>query len=293
MPAIRTVGLVAARSKPEAHHLAERIALFVREHGATAVSEDQLNRMDRSDVDAIIVLGGDGLMMRCANRYPDIPLFGINFGKVGYLAAVEQHDWQNALESLFQGDYRIEEGATLAATVQRGDKTFDQGWAINDVVIRGGLRMVEVEAYVDGRYVNTYPGDGMIVATTQGSTAYCMAAGGPIMMSGVRGFAMVPISAHSPIRTPIVLAEDTTTELLMTNDHEAQLVLDGRAKMRLGKGDIVTVRKGEHQFRLIALSSTSFFEAVRTKFNYLIRPDAVPTRAPSLTPRNGCTVSHE
>lgn len=289
MSVVRTVGLVAARSKPEAHELAEKIAAFVTERGCDLILEDDLDRTDPAAIDVIIVLGGDGLMMRCANRYPDVPLLGINFGKVGYLAAVEQRDWQNALESLFRGEFRIEEGATLAATVYRGEEELDQGWAINDVVIRGGIRMVEVEAYVNGRYVNTYPGDGMIVATTQGSTAYCMAAGGPIMMGGVRGFAMVPISCHSPIRTPMVIAEDTTIEMLMANDHEAQLILDGRATLDLQQGDVVLVRRGKHQFRIIALHSTSFFEAVRTKFNFQIRPDAVPTRRPSLVFKDGFT----
>ncbi|MEZ4623892.1 MAG: NAD(+)/NADH kinase [Thermomicrobiales bacterium] len=143
------------------------------------VPETALSSNAAHEVDAIVVLGGDGLMMRAANSYPDTPLLGINFGKVGFLALVERADWETALRVLLDHEHKVEIGSTLAARVVRGDKEIDPGWAINDVVIRSGSRMIDVEAYIDGHYVNTYPGDGMIVSTPRGSTAYCMAAGGP------------------------------------------------------------------------------------------------------------------
>ncbi|HRA48854.1 MAG TPA: NAD(+)/NADH kinase, partial [Thermomicrobiales bacterium] len=223
-------------------------------------------------------LGGDGLMMRAANQYPDVPLFGINFGKVGFLAMVEQQDWTTAVDQFLAGNYEIQNGATLNAGVVREGKVLDQGWAINDVVIRGGVRMVEIEVYIDGRFVNTHPGDGMIVSTPQGSTAYCMAAGGPILTAGVQGVAIVPISCHSPIRTPFVVAESCLVELVVRTRHDAQLILDGRPTIDLQEDDIVQVTRGEHQFRLVTLESMNFYDAFRTKFNFRIRPDAVPSR---------------
>jgi NAD+ kinase len=138
--------------------------------------------------------------------------------------------------------------------------------------------MLDVEVYIDGHFVNTYPGDGMIVSTARGSTAYCMAAGGPILTAGVRGFAIVPISCHSPIRTPIVASEKALIEINLTNDHPGTLILDGRPLVDLGEGDLITIRRGEHTFQLVKIGSTNFYEAVRTKFNFQIRPDAVPTR---------------
>ncbi|HWV25415.1 MAG TPA: hypothetical protein VNZ58_14600, partial [Thermomicrobiales bacterium] len=107
----------------------------------------------------------------------------------------------------------------------------------------------------------------------------CMAAGGPILTSGVRGFALVPISCHSPIRTPMIASEDVTIELVMTNDHEASLILDGRIVSELGLGDTVTIKRGVHTFQLVKIGTHNFFEAVRTKFNFQIRPDAIPTRS--------------
>src|SRR6476660_7770921 len=261
----KSIGIIAAYSKPEAADLAVRIKDQLQSMGCDVVAERELAQATPQTLRAIIVLGGDGLMMRAASMYPDIPLFGINFGKVGFLAMVEQRDWLIAVNSLVSGLYSVQDAATLAATVHRGSDPLDQGWAINDVVIRGGVRMIDIEVYIDGHFVNTYPGDGMIVSTPRGSTAYCLAAGGPILTAGVRGFAIVPISCHSPIRTPFVVAESTRIELLIGSRHEASLILDGRPTAELHYGDLVLVRRGVHSFRLVSFSTTNFYEAFRSK----------------------------
>lgn len=272
------IGVVAALSKAEAGSLAVEIGNWLSERGRTVIPESDLLRDEGRSADAIVVLGGDGLMMRAANAYPDVPLLGINFGKVGFLALVERRDWVPALEALISGDYSIQEGATLQATVVRRGEKLDFGWAINDVVIRAGARMVDIELYIDNQYVNTYPGDGMIVSTPHGSTAYCMAAGGPILTAGVQGFALVPINCHSPIRTPLIVSEQAVIEMVLANDREASLVLDGRENVLLEHMDVVQVRRGQHRLRLLNLESTNFYEAFRTKFNFRIRPDARPSR---------------
>src|SRR4051795_4216363 len=221
------IGLVAALSKPEATELSHEIARWLADRGCVVIHEAALTAAAATQVDAIVVLGGDGLMMRAGNSYPDTPLLGINFGKVGFLALVERRDWEAALTALLQGDFIVEESSTLGAALVRDGVVREQGRAINDVVIRAGIRMVEVEVYIDGQFVNTYPGDGMIVSTPRGSTAYCMAAGGPILTAGVRGVAIVPISCHSPIRIPIVVSESVLTELVRTDVHPSTLILDG------------------------------------------------------------------
>lgn len=271
------IGLVAARSKEEAQELGQSVAEALVRAGAEVIPEDRLHEPNVV-ADAIVVLGGDGLMMRAANAYPGVPLLGINFGRVGFLALVERRNWQHAIKALLTGEYAIQEGATLQATLLRGAQRVPQGSAINDVVVRSGTRMVDLEIYIDGQYVNTYPGDGMIVATPHGSTAYGMAAGGPILTAGVRGFAIVPISCHSPIRTPFVVSEDAIIELVVANDHDSSLILDGREQEHLGLWDSVRVERGDDAFRLVTLGSTNFYEAFRTKFNFRIRPDAIPSR---------------
>ncbi|HWV25570.1 MAG TPA: NAD(+)/NADH kinase [Thermomicrobiales bacterium] len=272
------LGIVAAFSKPEAKTLSTTIIAWLAERGIASVPETEIRAGDERNVDTIIVLGGDGLMMRMANNFPDTPLFGINFGKVGFLALVEQKDWMAALQLFLDGKYELDESSTLHAKLYRGDNEFDQGWAINDVVIRGGNRMVEQELYIDGYYVNTYPGDGMIVSTPRGSTAYCMAAGGPILTPGVRGFAIVPISCHSPIRTPMISSEDALIEMIHSNDHTAAIILDGQQTMSIGRGDLIRITRGEHTFQLIRVGITNFYDAIRTKFNFQVRPDAIPSR---------------
>lgn len=272
------LGIVAAFSKPEAKTLSTTIIAWLSERGITVVPETEIRAGSGRNVDTIIVLGGDGLMMRMANNFPDIPLFGINFGKVGFLALVEQQDWTEALQLFLDGKYEIDESSTLQATLFRGDEVFDQGWAINDVVIRGGNRMVEQELYIDGYYVNTYPGDGMIVSTSRGSTAYGMAAGGPILTPGVRGFAIVPISCHSPIRTPMITSEEALIEMVHSTDHPAAIILDGQQTMTIGRGDLIRITRGEHTSQLIRVGITNFYDAIRTKFNFQVRPDAIPSR---------------
>ena len=272
------IGVIAARTKAEAQELEPVLAQRLESAGVDVVPEIELAEASSRPLDAIIVLGGDGLMMRAANAYPGIPLLGINFGNVGFLALVERRDWERAVHDLLAGNFTIQEGPTLKGTVIRDRVVLVEGSAINDIVIRSGNRMVDVEVYIDGQYVNTYPGDGMIVATPHGSTAYGMAAGGPILTSGVRGFAIVPISCHSPIRTPFVVPEHAVIELVVANDHEAFLILDGGELGRLRRWDVVRVERGSHSFRLVTLPSTSFYEAFRTKFNFRIRPDAVPSR---------------
>jgi NAD+ kinase len=272
------VGLIAARSKGEAQELSAFVSRALDVAGAEVIEEENLASGAHGPVDAIVVLGGDGLMIRAANSYPGVPLLGINFGNVGFLALVERRDWQRAVDALLAGDYSIQQGSTLQAALVREGDGVPQGWAINDVVVRSGMRMVDIEIYIDGHYVNTYPGDGMIVATPHGSTAYCMAAGGPILTAGVKGFAIVPISCHSPIRTPFVVSEEAVIEMVVANDHNSALILDGREQAHLERWDIVRVSRGEHAFKLVTLKSTNFYEAFRTKFNFRIRPDAIPSR---------------
>ena len=269
------IAVVPARDKQDSHALAPLVIDWLIKQECTVINEDELRAGETADV--IIALGGDGLMMRMGHLFPGIPLLGINFGRVGFLAMVEREDWEAALTRLLTGDFAIQDGPTLRAGVQRDGHLRESGWAINDVVLRSGMQMIDVELYVDGQYVNTYPGDGMIVASPQGSTAYCMAAGGPILTAGVRGFAVTPISPHSPIRTSLVVPEDADIELVLASDRDAFLILDGNLIEPLQRGDMVEVHRGSERFRLIIPGSQSFYTAFQSKFNYLIRPEATPT----------------
>lgn len=271
----QTFAIVPARDKEDSHDLTPAITEWLNQNGCETLTEEQMRA--GASADALIALGGDGLMMRMAHSFPGTPLLGINFGKVGFLAMIERTHWRAVLQEVLDGDFRIEDGPTLSAQSGRLSQMHDAGWAINDVVVRSGMQMIEVEAYVDGRYVNTFPGDGMIVASPQGSTAYCMAAGGPILTAGVRGFALTPISPHSPIRSTLVVPEESEIELVLANDRDTYLILDGHVVEELRRGDVVNVQRGDHRFRLITTEHMNFYAAFQSKFNYLIRPGAVPS----------------
>jgi NAD+ kinase len=275
MTSIETIAVIAARDKDESHAVVPDIVAWLHERGCGTTSEEALRAGGRADM--VIALGGDGLMMRMAHSFPGIPLLGINFGKVGFLAMVERAQWRDVLEQVLEGDFAIQDGPTLQSEVRRAGVTTDGGWAINDVVVRSGMQMVDVELYIDGRFVNTYPGDGMIVASPQGSTAYCMAAGGPILTAGVHGFAVTPISPHSPIRATLVVPEESEIELVIASERDAYLILDGHLADDLTRGDVISVARGMHRFRLIVTEQMNFYRAFQSKFNYLIRPDAVPS----------------
>lgn len=280
MTAPPTLGIVAALNKPEAKPLEAEMTTWLTAQGAAVRDEATLARDGSNDVDALVVLGGDGLMMRCARMFPNLPLLGINFGHVGFLTMVERGKWQWALEAVLAGAYEVQRGPTLATTLVRAGESVDEGWVINDAVIRSGPQLIEVELYIDGRYVNIYPGDGIIVSTPQGSTAYCMAAGGPILTRGVRGFVIVALNPHSPIRIPLVVEEEALIELVVVRDRPCWLYLDGdvRSAVELQRGDTIQVQRGDTSFALIVLETMSFYDAVRSRFNFLIRPNTVPSR---------------
>ncbi len=270
-----SIAVVPAHDKEESHELFASISAWLDDNDIELITEEQLN--SGATPDALIALGGDGLLMRMGRANPGVPILGINFGTVGFLALAERSQWRAVLSALANGDFKYQDGPTLHVSIDRAGTQLSTGTAINDVVIRSGLRMIDTELYIDRRYVNTYPGDGMIVATPQGSTAYCMAAGGPILIAGVHGFALTPLSPHSPIRSTFVVPEESVIELVVANERVASLILDGEELSTIQQGDIVRVARDDHPFRMIHLHDTNFYEAFRTKFNYLIRPDARPS----------------
>ncbi len=269
------IGMVAALGNDQAQEFSHHLVSWLEDRKRTVTSEEELK--SGAIVDVLIVLGGDGLMMHMAHTFPGIPILGINFGTVGFLAMVERAQWSPVLEKILAGQYEIQNGPTLQMSHLRGNTEVLNKVAINDVVVRAGLRMIDVELYVDGQYVNIYPGDGMIIASPQGSTAYCMAAGGPILTAGVTGFAVTPIAPHSPIRSTLVVPETCTIEIVLVNERDADLIVDGVAAGKLRRGDVLSVTRGEIPFKLIRVEDMNFYEAFRSKFNYLIRPGAVPS----------------
>jgi NAD+ kinase len=264
------VALMPGRSSAEALALTPEISRYLADKGVEVLLEPP----GPEGAKLVLSLGGDGLMMRAARRYPNVPILGLNFGHLGFLTAAEASNWREAIDRVLEGDFQIREGPTLATTVVSKDgQRQDLGWAVNDVVVHGGLRFIHPTLFIDRQYVNEYPGDGMVVATPAGSTAYCMAAGGPVLLSGVGGLAVVPISCHSPIRVSLVVPADVEIGLKLIGRNGADLILDGQSEQLrpIAPGDTVFVRRAEVSFCQISFRSFDWFAAFQSKFNYQIR----------------------
>jgi len=282
---IRSVGLVLAPGKPAAAATAADLTRALEERGIAVRDEEALRQGARADL--LIVLGGDGAILRAARRYPGMPLLGVNFGQVGFLAVVEQADWPRALERVLAGDCLIRDEPALDVAVHRARTGTREilGWAMNDVVVRSRGPMIHIELYLEGKFLNVYPGDGLIVATPVGSSAYNMAANGPVLLDGLAALVVTPICCHSPLKVSLVAPLTATIDLVVARGIEGILWLDGTETTALDVGDTVEVRNSPHRLRLVTFSETTFLEAFASKFEYQIRRGWRPSREPAALDR--------
>ncbi len=224
--------------------------------------------------DCILVLGGDGTLLRVAGEscHFDTPLFGINLGNVGFLAEGETSNLKEVLSQIINGDYTIQERMMINGTITKdGAQTYSKG-ALNDVVIsRAGFsRLIKLKVYVGGKLLDTYEADGVVVSTPTGSTGYNLSAGGPIVSPEAKLLVITPVSPHSLTAKSIVLsAEEHITieidKLKKTQDNEAIVSFDGGDDMALSAGDRVDICLSDKNTKLITASTMNFYEILRNK----------------------------
>jgi NAD+ kinase len=282
--AIRSVGIIAARGKPAAATTATAVANYLGTRDISTYDEEALKNGARADL--LIVLGGDGAILRTAHRYPGMPILGVNFGQVGFLAVVEQSEWQRALDRVLSGDCIIRDEPAVDVDLVRdthGDRV-PLGWFMNDVVVRTRGPMLHVEVYLSGKFLNVYPGDGVIVSTALGSSAYNMAANGPIVLDGVPALVLTPICCHSPLKVSLLAPLTAAVDLVIARGTEGILWIDGVETTSLHVGDVVEIRNSEHRVRLVTFSETTFLDAFASKFEYQIRRGWRPSRPAPTTP---------
>ncbi len=226
----------------------------------------------RDEVEVIIVIGGDGTILRVARELShwDVPLLGINAGRKGFLAEVEEANLQNCLQLLLDGGYNITERMLLETSVERGTRSVVNFLALNDIVISRGpfSRIIDLKAFINQDYLETYSGDGLIVSTSTGSTAYSLSAGGPIVSPSLQVFVITPICPHSLYsRTVIVDSSETISIEVLTSFVEADIVLtmDGQVGFNLEKGDLVKVSLASCSARLIRFPGSSFYRLLHEK----------------------------
>jgi NAD+ kinase len=275
---LRTVGVIAARGKPAAAATAGEVARYLGERGIVTYDEAALK--SGTGADLLIVLGGDGAILRAARRYPGMPILGVNFGQVGFLAVSEQSEWRRAIDRILIGDYIMRDEPTVDVFLVRAGQSSPIlfGWFMNDVVIRSRGPMLHIELYLNHRFLNVYPGDGLIVATPLGSSAYNMAANGPVVLDGVPALAITPIACHSPLKVSLVAPLTSPIDLVVARGSEGVLWIDGVETTSLNVGDTIEIRDGEHRVKLVSFAETSYLDAFASKFEYQIRRGWRPSR---------------
>lgn len=256
----------------------EELADIQGEYGELAAPAQALgDGVDFGDVELVMVLGGDGTILRAAElvREADIPLLGVNLGHVGFLAESERADLEETVRWVADRSYTVEERTTIEVLVWHGDTLLGSSWALNEAAIEKANRerMIEVVMEVDGRPVSSFGCDGVVLATPTGSTAYAFSASGPIVWPEVEALLMVPISAHALFAKPLVVAPTSVlaVELLTRTEASGVLWCDGRRSIDLPPGARVEVRRSDHPVRLARTRQTPFSERLVRKFELPIQ----------------------
>lgn len=227
--------------------------------------------------DLVVVLGGDGTILRGAEfaRSVDIPLLGINLGHVGFLAEAERDDLDATVEHIANREYTVDERMTLHVDAMIDGEVVASSWALNEVSVEKAARerMLEMTIEVDGRPLSSWGGDGLIISTPTGSTAYAFSAGGPVIWPQVEAMLIVPNSAHALFARPLVLGPDShvAVELRAETDVVGVMWCDGRRHIDLPPGARIEVRRGIRPVRLARLSRAPFTDRLVAKFNLPVR----------------------
>lgn len=247
----------------------ERDAI-ARQTGCT-VAEVESEEM-AANVDLVLVLGGDGTMIATSRLVGDteVPVLGINFGGLGYLAEFRIEELYTALESILSGNYRLDKRVMLSVSLP-GEEQQANHRVLNDVVINKSAlaRIIEIEAYLNGQFVNSFRADGLIVSTPTGSTAYNLSAGGPVIFPSMNAIVITPICPFTLSNRPIVVPDDAVIELcLKTDKEEVALTLDGQVGFPLKVDDRVVIRKSKTTFNLVQPMNRNYFDVLRDKLRW-------------------------
>ena len=262
-PAERGAGLKKENNK--AQEVAKSASSYLKSKGHDVYYEKDLGKAD-----FILTFGGDGTLIHkaCELASQGVPLVGINTGNLGFLTTVESGDWKQALDKLISGNYFISERLSLDATIGKGKEVYR---AINEVVIKGLYRVVDLEIKIGGEKFLKVLGDGVIVATQTGSTAYSLSAGGPIVDPNLDSILITPINPIGlPIPSAVISPEDDIEVNLIKGD-DVSLVLDGQEHTRLSEGDRVKVKSGKYKIKFVYFDKHQFIKSLNAKFGLASR----------------------
>ena len=284
------IALVGRYASPGMAEPLARLADFLRARRHAVVLEDETARETPlsgyptasaetlgAHADLAIVLGGDGTMLSIARRLAplDVPLIGINLGRLGFLTDIPLARMEDALGSMLAGRYIEERRTLLEATVKRNGGPAEQALAVNDVAVnRGSLgTMIDCAVEIDGRHAYFLRADGIIVATPTGSTAYALSAGGPIVQPNVPALALVPVAPHALTHRPVVVADTVTIGVTVVRGRDTAAHCDGQARFALAEGEGVTIRRASHAARFLHPEGHDHFAMLREKLHWSATPE--------------------
>ncbi|TYO98244.1 NAD+ kinase [Geothermobacter ehrlichii] len=278
---MKRIGIYAKHNNRDAAALAGDVCCYLEERGCSIFLEDVLaSALGRekgyppgaipSLVDLVVVLGGDGTLISVARLIGElrIPILGVNLGRLGFLTEVACDETFPVLDRVLRGDFEVSSRMMLDAVVLRRGEAVGRFRTLNDVVINKGAlaRIIDMEASINGGYLTTFRGDGLIISTPTGTTAYNLAAGGPIIHPGLHCLAIAPICPHMLTNRPIIVSdEDVIRVEVKFQDEEVMLTADGQIGMPLAGGDVVEVRRSPCVTLLVKSPQRDYFEILRTK----------------------------
>jgi len=282
---VQRIGIVVKPNKPEAEPVLQRLVAWLRERGrqvmldqeAVAIFPGAADSLPRTEVvgwsDLVIVLGGDGTILSVARLMGarEVPILGVNLGGLGFLTEITLDEVIPTLEAVLRNEFDVSRRLTLTARVLRGETPLASFEALNDAVITKTAlsRIVDLETHVNGEYVATFRADGLIVSTPTGSTAYCLAAGGPIIYPTLPAMLIIPICPHTLTNRPLVIPDSAVVEIIQGSAGEdVHLTVDGQVGVALRYRDVVSLRRSGRTVALIKSPKLNYFELLRTKLKW-------------------------
>jgi len=272
------IALFPNTQKSQTKNIALGIKEFLSARNVKVVAEDAeariiglslLSSVPPASIDFLVSLGGDGTILRLMHRHPELtaPLLGINLGGLGFMADVPVTDIYPSLQDLLDSNYRVQRRMMMEGVTAQGEVCF----AINEMVVHRAQNpsLVDLGVHVDGQYLNTFSADGIIISTPSGSTAYSLAAGGPILTPELNAFVVTPISPHTISNRPIVILPQKEIQIQYLSEyHPVEITFDGISRYALANGEVFHVRPTEKTFSLVSLTRHDYFTTLRSKLGW-------------------------
>lgn len=245
----------------------KKVEVYAEKEVAKAIHAHELK--EDTKINFRITLGGDGTIIRMLHRHPNLnaPVLGINHGGLGFMADTPVKDIYTSLDDLLAGNFDLQERLMLDGLMYNENK----GFALNEIVIHRGenLSLIEMLINVDGVYLNTFSADGIIVSTPNGSTAYSLASGGPIMTPDLNAIVITPICPHTISNRPIVLLPKKEVQIQYISEYKpAQVIYDGYSRHDISTGDMLTIKRSKRTFELLLLKDHNYYSILRTKLGW-------------------------